>query len=334
MKLDIDIAKAGKQQGFFRIPHSTNESANGWIPLPAVSLRNGTGPRILGLGAVHGDEFEGQIAWTKLALRLAASDISGHLLIMPAVNLPSALAASRVSPIDDVNLNRCFPGDARGTPTHRIAHLIERELLPQFDYVLDIHSGGNSSLYLPGPTVAAESDPAQEARMIELLKVFGAPNAYVFDESGGGDAALIGGCGRIGTKRMGSEMGGGGGATPETVRLTDQGLLRVLVHLGALSSRFLSDLPPPAPTRLLRRRNPRSDHYLYAPEPGVFEPFIELGDKVTAGDPLGQILFPETPWRAPVPLHSSGSGILICRRARGRCARGDGLTVLGEEMED
>ena len=36
---------------------------------------------------------------------------------MPALNLPAVLAGTRVSPMDQVNMNRAFPGDPRGTPT-------------------------------------------------------------------------------------------------------------------------------------------------------------------------------------------------------------------------
>ena len=332
MNIDFDIDAEGKQSGYIRLSHSTDESAYGWLLIPAVSIRNGVGPRILGLGGVHGDEFEGQIAWTRLAQSLQIADVRGHLLILPALNLPAALAGRRVSPLDDLNLNRRFPGDARGTPTDRIAALVERELLPRFDIVIDIHSGGNSLNYLPGPTITRDPDPATNERMLAVLGAFGAEIGYVFDESGGGDAALIGACRRAGVQRLGSEMGGGGGVSPECVRSTLAGILRVLVHLGAASKAAVGGLPPPARTRLFRRAGPLSDHYIYASEAGVFEPFVALGDALSDGQPVGQILFPETPWREPVEICASAAGLVICLRAKGRAERGDGLVVLGEEL--
>lgn len=332
MNIDIDIEKDGKQTGYIRLSHSTDESAYGWILIPVVSIRNDDGPRILCLGGVHGDEFEGQIAWTKLAQRLQAKDICGHILIIPAMNVPAALVGTRVSPLDGVNLNRCFPGNPRGTPTERIAHLIEKELLPRFDFVIDIHSGGNSLLYLPGPSITLDPDPVSQARMLDILKAFGAPIGHVFDESGGGDAALIGACRRAGIQRLGSEMGGGGAVSPENVAATDAGILRVLAHMGAIKQDLLADLPPSATTRLLRRSNPLGVHYIYAEEAGVFEPFVDLEEEVYEGQSVGQMLFPETPWRAPVECRARSNGIVICRRAKGRTGRGDGVIVLGQDI--
>lgn len=332
MIIDIDLHQQGKHSGYIRVPHSTDESAYGSILIPVVSIRNGDGPRVLCLGAVHGDEFEGQIAWTKLARRLDVQDVRGHVLIIPALNVPAALVGSRVSPVDQVNLNRCFPGNPRGTLTERIGHIVETDLLPLFEMVIDIHSGGNSLLYLPGPTITLDPDPAAQAAMVEVLKAFGAEIAYVFDESGGGDAALIGACRRMGVRRLGSEIGGGGITSRRNVAMTEAGILRVLVHLGVISSRLIDELPAPSVPTLIRRANPRSDHYVYADDSGVFEPFVELGDKVSNEQALGQILFPEAPWRDPVTCFSRTDGVVICRRAKGRTTRGDGVIVLGAEL--
>ena len=328
----IDLDQPGKQIGAIRIAHSSDDSAYGGILIPVISIRNGSGPRILGLAGVHGDEFEGQIAWTKIARMLDTGSVRGHLVIIPALNVPATLAGRRVSPLDDVNLNRCFPGDRLGTPTQRMAHIVEHDLLPQFDSVIDIHSGGRSVLYLPGPTVTADPDPSAHAERLDLLRVFGSPVGYVFDESGGGHAALNGACRRAGVKRLGSEMGGGGGVCPVAVRQTEAGILRVLAHWGALAAGVINGLPAPSDTRLLRRGGPMSDHYLYADEAGVFEPFVDLGVSVRAGQEVGQILFPDIPWRDPLVLRTRAHGVVIARRALGCAARGDGLIVLGEDL--
>ncbi|UCI31772.1 succinylglutamate desuccinylase/aspartoacylase family protein [Mesorhizobium sp. B4-1-4] len=332
MIIDFDLHQEGKHSGYIRVPHSTDESAYGSILIPVISIRNGEGPRVLCLGAVHGDEFEGQIAWTKLAQRFEVEDVRGHVLIIPALNVPAALVGSRVSPVDQVNLNRCFPGNPRGTLTERIAHIVESDLLPLFELVIDIHSGGNSLLYLPGPTITLDPDPVAQSQMVEILKAFGAKTAYVFDESGGGDAALIGACRRIGIRRLGSEIGGGGITSRDNIAMTQAGILRVLVHLGAISSRWIDGLPEPQMPALIRRASPRSTHYVHADASGVFEPFVELGEEVRTDQKLGQILFPETPWRDPVACMSRASGIVICRRAKGRTTRGDGIIVLGERI--
>src|ERR1700735_1842891 len=143
----IDFSRDGKHAGHIAIPHSAHRSAYGQIVLPLIWIRNGPGPQALLTAGVHGDEFEGQIALRNLARTLAPEEIRGGLLILPMANAPAVAVSSRVSPIDDLNLNRVFPGDPLGTPTQAIAAAIEDLLLPIFDYAFDIHSGGSSLLY-------------------------------------------------------------------------------------------------------------------------------------------------------------------------------------------
>jgi len=67
---EIDFDRDGRQMDFLRLPHSVDGSAYGWIPIPLVCLRNEPGPRVVLMAGNHGDEFEGQVALTKLAYSL------------------------------------------------------------------------------------------------------------------------------------------------------------------------------------------------------------------------------------------------------------------------
>jgi hypothetical protein len=64
---EIDYDRDGKQTGFLRLPYSVHRSAYGWIPVPIVMFKNGAGPTALMMSGNHGDEYEGQIALTKLS---------------------------------------------------------------------------------------------------------------------------------------------------------------------------------------------------------------------------------------------------------------------------
>ena len=44
---EIDFARDGKQVSWARLPHSSNISAYGWIPIPIAVIKNGTGPTVL-----------------------------------------------------------------------------------------------------------------------------------------------------------------------------------------------------------------------------------------------------------------------------------------------
>ena len=47
----------------------------------------------------------------------------------------------RFTPIDELNLNREFPGDAKGNFTQHLAAAITREFLEKIDVHLDFHAG-------------------------------------------------------------------------------------------------------------------------------------------------------------------------------------------------
>ena len=140
----VDFEADGKQIGWLRLPHSVTRSAYGVIPIPIAVIKNGTGPQDPTLtGGNHGDEYEGQIALTRLIQAFEAGFKSrGRVFILPALNLPAAVAGTRVSPLDGGNLNRVFPGDPHGSPTWQIADYVEQHLLPMVDMVGDFHSGG------------------------------------------------------------------------------------------------------------------------------------------------------------------------------------------------
>jgi predicted deacylase len=83
-------------------------SAYGNISIPIVAIKNDTGPTVFFMAGNHGDEYEGQIALCKLVRTLQPSDIRGRVIIVTAANLPAAMAGTRVSSLDDGNLNRAL----------------------------------------------------------------------------------------------------------------------------------------------------------------------------------------------------------------------------------
>jgi len=70
---------------------------------------------------------------------------------------------------------------------------------------------------------------------------------------------------------------------------------------------------------------------VYAPENGVYEPLVEIGDTVKAGQPAARIHFPETPWTSPVETIFLRDGHVLAKRLPGRSMRGDCLFFLGSE---
>src|SRR5918994_7523184 len=229
----VDFERDGKQVTHLQLPHSSNTSAYGWIGIPIAVIRNGAGPTLyLGAGT-HGDEYEGQITLSHLIRTLDPGEIQGRLIILPAANLPAAMAGQRCSPIDDGNLNRSFPGDPDGRPTAAIAHFIESVLLPLCDAAVDLHSGGKTLEYLPSALVRQRAGDPLAAAKLAALKAFRAPIGYLVSDARE-NRTLTAAAGRIGIVAVGTEIGGAGTVKLETLKVARTGVRNMLAHFGLI----------------------------------------------------------------------------------------------------
>ncbi|MEO0938490.1 MAG: succinylglutamate desuccinylase/aspartoacylase family protein [Pseudomonadota bacterium] len=324
---DVSLDAQGKQAGFLRVPHSTDRSAYGWIGVPITVIAHGIGPTLVLSAAVHGDEYEGQIAVSELARELAPEDIRGRLILLPMMNPPAALAGRRVSPVDGGNLNRLYPGDPHGTPSQMIAHYHEEVILPRASHAVDLHAGGASLLYpatlLRGPSHSAD----EEAGLALLTEAFDLPVAWVFTSGGGRHSTArtaMGAANRKGVINVMAELGGGAAVQRDTLNWTRRGLRRVLAALGMLPGYT------PDATRGTRALHVRGS--IYAVAAGVFEPCKALLDPVHEGERIGYVHDPSTPGAAPVPMISPHDGVVLALRALGRTERGDALFQIAADV--
>ena len=217
-----------------------------------------------------------------------------------------------------------FPGDPDGTPTQALAHYIDSVLLPMADYVLDLHSGGSSLMYLPTVILGGERmTPAVRQEKLEVGRAFGAPYTFLFPDGQGSNATTAAATANRGAIWIGTEMGGSGTVTRECLRICEGGTHRVLRHLGVWRGAVSTDEAPAVASRLLTAHS--WDYFTYAPEDGLFEPRAELGDEVEAGQLAGFMHEPATPGLAPVPVHFEVAGLVVCTRVPGRTERGDCL---------
>ena len=320
------FAVSGKRTGFIRLPHSVHRSAYGFIPIPVAVIARGVGPSVLLMAGNHGDEYEGQVALGNLIRSLRSEEVSGRLIVLPSANFPAAMAGSRTSPIDQGNLNRSFPGDPDGGVTEQIAWFIEESIMPGVEVLLDLHSGGSSLSYIPAALARRSEDRVVMAETVALLREFGAPIAYLSNVPQGADRTASAAAARKGVRHLGTELAGGGQVTPAALRTCEAGLRRVLYRLGALAAPH----PEPAPkTRLLEVLG--AEYYVHAPEDGLFEPLVELGETVQAGQPAARIHSLATPWREPALACFERAGLVICKRVPGLSQRGDCLFHLGTD---
>jgi predicted deacylase len=75
-------------------------------------------------------------------------------------------------------------------------------------------------------------------------------------------------------------------------------------------------------------------NYVLAPESGLHETLVDLGQAVEAGDPVGRIHFLERPDREPVTIAAETSGIVCVVRAIATTEQGDNVCVIGREVSE
>jgi len=252
--------------------------------------------------------------------------INGRIIVIPALNFPAFMNASRTSPIDKGNLNRMFPGKRNGTPTEMIAHYLDQELFPLADFVFDIHAGGASTNYLPTLLAALPVQAARQEDYKRLVAAFAAPNVMIMDLLGE-DRTYGAAIQRHEALFFCGEFGGYASCNVSGLEIVESGLQRLFYTLGVSAQ-----AGPPAlheSSRLLQVEG--AAHYVFSPAPGVFEPTFKLGDVVTTGQIAGRIFDPHAPWKAPITLHFGGSGLVICVRTFASVDPGDCLVHLASE---
>lgn len=326
----VDFEADGRQSDCLRLPYSTDLSAYGWVPIPLVCLKNGPGPTALFFAGTHGDEYEGQVALLNLSRSLDCADIRGRVIIVPALNYPAVIAGRRVSPLDEVNLNRTFPGNALGTPSQMIAHYVSEVLIPMADFVVDLHSGGRSLHYVQSSLVRPGRDERQQRALLRMMEIFGAPISFVSNGAGGGGmTTLAAAAEERNILALTTELGGGATFSSAGAVLAERGLRRLLKHFGITPQ---ADVEPAQPTRMMMVKG--RDAFVYAQSRGIFEPFYELGDQVRAGDRAGVIHPVEWPHGEPQMLSFASSGFVACRRAPSLTEPGDCLFKLMVPLEE
>lgn len=235
------------------------------------------GPVMFVSAAIHGDELNGvEIVRRLLKLKLLKS-VRGTLLAAPIVNVHGFLDQSRYLP-DRRDLNRSFPGSAKGSIAARLAHRFSTEIVAKADYGIDLHTGAINRANLP--QVRANID---NAATLEFAKAFGAPVVIDADIR---DGSLRGYAAELGMPVLIYEAGEALRFDEMGIRAGLRGILDVMRHVGMLS--------PLKKARSVTSVLARDTRWVRAPASGIVTNKARLGDRVgegkrlaTISDPLG-----------------------------------------------
>lgn len=300
-----DVEVAAGERRLVSLPMSALANRTPMALPVSVCHAEEDGPTLFVSGAVHGDELTGVAICRKL---LAARSIGlkrGTLLVVPIVNAFGFIGHSRYLP-DRRDLNRSFPGAARGSLAAQLAHLFLKEIVGRSDCGIDLHSAAIHRSNLPQIRV----DSHQE-RAFEIAQAFGAP---IIVHSGLREGSLRQAAQAMDVPVIVYEGGEGLRVDDLSVSVGLEGVLRVMAHLG-----------------MTDRRNPRrpppelaiGSKWVRADGSGLFRPFRDIGDHVAEGEKIGTVADPYG--ESETELKASIGGIIIGRANIPAINQGDAL---------
>lgn len=122
------------------------ETADGQPVQMPVQIVTGEspGPVLWVDGAIHGDELEGTAGIWRVFDRLTMGQLSGTLITVPITNVSAFHAARRTSPLDDIDINRVFPGGADRSYTWQLAERYLSTIEEHATHYINLHGGGNT----------------------------------------------------------------------------------------------------------------------------------------------------------------------------------------------
>ncbi|MCE5288291.1 MAG: succinylglutamate desuccinylase/aspartoacylase family protein [Nocardiaceae bacterium] len=283
------------------------------LPVRVVHGRE-DGPAVWLDAAIHGDEINGIEVISQVLAGLDPRTLRGTVVAVPVVNVLGFMIGSRYLP-DRRDLNRSFPGSARGSTAARIAHLLIEEVVSKCDVGIDLHTGSDRRTNLP--QIRGDlSDP----RTRELAEAFGAPVML--------DAKLRAGSLRAEARKRGAtvllyEAGEAGRFDHWAIEAGVIGVRRVLAKLGMIDEDTVERGALPAMCT--------NSGWVRARRTGLLALDVELGDLVTEGQRIGGLS--DTFGRRVRLVHADRSGVVIGLTRQPSVNSGDALVHIASVME-
>lgn len=292
------------------------------------------GPTVWVSAAIHGDEVAGVEIVRRVMERLQPKNLRGTLLAVPIVNVLGVMAGDRYLP-DRRDLNRSFPGSARGSLASRIAHLMMTEVIGRCTVGIDLHTGADRRSNLPQIRCDLE-DPQTRA----LAEAFGAP---VLFHARLRDGSLRAAARETGARVLLYEAGEAWRFDEYAIAPGVDGVLRVLAHLGMVRAADVGltpgddEVPPAVDATGENAESVETDpgtHVVWrsgwvrARADGLLHLDVALGQTVRAGERIGALY--NSFGRRLAHVSAELSGVVVGRAEAPLVHRGDALVHIGE----
>jgi predicted deacylase len=235
-----------------------------------VHVRRGPkeGPVVFVTAAVHGDEINGAGAIRQLIVDPELELKSGSLILAPVINVLGFERHSRYLP-DRRDLNRSFPGSAKGSLAARLARLVLDEIVDRADYGIDLHTAAIRRTNFPNLRADLENPEVKR-----LAEAFGCE--VTVNEKGPGGCLRRAAC-DAGCPTFILEAGEVWKVESLVIEYALRGILNVLKHLGMVAGE--KQEPP-------YRAIIHDTTWVRADSAGFLQFHVAPGDLVAKGAPI------------------------------------------------
>ncbi len=268
------------------------------------------GPVVGLLAGVHGDEINSvEILRRVISGGMLEKLERGSVLVIPVLNVYGFNNYSRDVP-DGKDVNRSFPGSAKGSLASRVARLFTRHILPHIDFAIDFHTGGNSNYNYPQIRYTAGHGASRTLaeQFAAPFLIAARPIAHSLRKTAlaaGKPVIVFEGGENLRYDGLSIEQGMAG--------------IRRVLHAHAM----LDNAPPPTHTPVHLSKTT----WVRASRPGMFRWTKPSGQPVRKGEPLGLINDPFG--ESEYPVVASRDGYLIGHNNATIAGQGDALFHIG-----
>ena len=289
-----------------------------------VFVVNGAKPgKVLAIvSGAHGTEYASIIAVERLIAQLDPKVVSGTVILVPLVNVPSfEQKIAHVNPIDGKSMNRFYPGKTDGTQTERASFAITREVVDKSDHLIDLHGGDLDESLRPYSYWTKTGNEKQDAMSREMVLAFGLDTIIISSDRPKDPAAsryLENTASTRGKPSLTAEAGHAGTVEPDDVRALVDGCLSVMRYLKMLDG---APAAIESPVWIERVATIASD------ATGIFYPLVKRGSYVQKGARIGYV----TDYLGTTLLDARAveSGVVLFIRAVPSMTKGETIANIG-----
>ena len=263
------------------------DAKEGQITIPILIARGLSDGKTIFLSAgVHGDEINGIEILQRFINNLDITELAGTIIFLPLVNVSGFKAKDRYVQYDGKDLNRCFPGDDKGTVSEQIAHTIFKEVVSRCEFGVDIHDSGKGSVLLPHPRAHIKDEKGTyDSSRLDAIAAFGTDVIMLCK---GMDGVLtIEAYKHFGIPALTVEVGGAMILWEEFIQHALVGLNNILIYQGMLEGKMIL----PKEQFLIPGED---DISIKARMEGILKLKTFLGKAVDRGEELAEIYNPIT----------------------------------------